>query len=66
MSSTDERGYLLTRANAERELAAAANNPAIALIHNQLADEYEERASDVSHKQSALREISERPGGNEG
>jgi len=57
MPNADDRGYLLSRANTERKLAAEATDPAVALIHNQLADEYEARASDVSCEKPALRVV---------
>ncbi len=50
---------MLSRANAERELAAAATDPAAALIHTQLADEYEARASDMSDEKPPLRIVGE-------
>jgi hypothetical protein len=61
MPNADDRGYLLSRANTERELAAEATDPASALIHNQLADEYEARARDVAGEQPTLRVVSEAP-----
>ncbi len=61
MPKADDRGYLLSRANTERELASAATDPAVAVIHNQLADEYEARASDVSCDVTALRVVGEAP-----
>ncbi len=66
MPNADDRGYLLSRANAERELAAEATDPGVALIHNQLADEYEARASDMSSEKSALRVVGEAPSRAEG
>ncbi len=62
MANEDERGYLISRANAERELAIAATDPAVARIHNQLADEYEERTSDPTDEKPALRKVGEGSG----
>jgi hypothetical protein len=41
-----DRAYFLLRAKAEQDLAAAATDPTVELIHQQLADEYEARADD--------------------
>jgi hypothetical protein len=42
----DDRGYWLARAREEREFAAEATDPSAAKIHQQLADEYAEKALD--------------------
>ena len=43
MTKLDDRAYYEARAKAERELAAAAPDSAIAGLHVQFAEEYERR-----------------------
>lgn len=57
MLSVDDRGYWRSRANTEREAAAAATDPTVTLIHSQLADEYEARAEDITCQKPALRVV---------
>jgi hypothetical protein len=58
-------------ANQVRRLLALAviydgGATAVALIHNQLADEYEARASDVSGERPTLRIVGDAPSGDKG
>ena len=66
MPSTADRAYLLSRAKEERDLAADATNPTVALIHQQLADEYGERADDETGEEVAPRGVCEAPGVDKG
>ena len=48
MTKVDDRVYYEARAKAERQLAAAAPDSAIAGLHQQLAEEYERRLREDS------------------
>lgn len=61
MPSPEDRAYLSSRALEERRIAGETTDRSAALIHLQLADEYEARAADMTADKVALRVVREGP-----
>lgn len=57
MDQLNHRDYYLTRAQASRDLAEQAANPAIAAIHSEMANRYDDMVIQLGRNEDAGRSV---------